>query len=1004
MLRTVLRIGCIFTIMQLNNSLSAQEQKYIVKIVDENSKKPIAGATISVDKKPINTSNLDGISSFNWKLHPKVKLTHINYRDTSITLQQDFQVIFLTPKTTSLSEVVVRRNNINDVDIRNLAGSVVIVDITKLSERSELDMGRLLEGQVPGLTISYSGELGIKPQIRLRGNSSLLYKGHANEPLFVMDGIVISTETFLTLSPNDFQTIKVLKDAPATALYGIKAANGVIELTSKKGFSGKPLVSFYMKQGITLRGERSVQMMGTEEKLRFEEKMERSDLPGYLFSERYIRKLYEGASDLHEKITMGQRILDSLRSFETDWFKELIKMNHFQSHIINIRGGNNQNSYFYSANYSSQGGRIPGNSINQLTARANFDYPLRDILHLSFNNSIGIATSKTENGMNNDPTALAFSLNPYETKQSESLTSYPGMSYQDLIKQYRKRNTSKRLNSTLIGHWDILKGISLSGVIGIDYGLSELYQRIYSTAYSQREHLINAKGYLNESDSKDLGFTSNFRINYQRQFHKHDLYWAINTDYYQSKVNTIGAAGFGITDELESLSGINQGLTKSYSPTISGIKSQNMQLGFGAAFGYSYENTYDFYASLKRDGSSLLPSNSRWNDAWSAGIGWSPSSYSFFRKQDIISRLKLKASVGYTASMVGITTKDISTTFSNSSHSFYGQYRLLELMALPNRHLRPQQTYSTNLSMDIGLIKRTNLLLSWYNNMTKQAIVNTPIASSNGFKTYAQNIGELQNIGIEATISGDLLRVGILSWNVSLSLSCNRNLVKKLYGTDKLFLTDESVIPEYEVGKPLGVIYGLISNGIHPLKGIPEYLQPDGNVIDLKAPLQASYFQHLGYAIAPYHGFFNNYISLKNWSLNINFNYGLGGVNRYNNSYVRDAAAAHYNGIKGQLDNMWFDVGDENKIYPVKNLPSLLYDVLNNYANTTTIYKSDFIKLNYVQLGYQWIPNEKTIKYMKSARFSMQADNIYTYRRQKDIGGLSTVIQPVITLSINLNI
>ncbi|MVZ62707.1 SusC/RagA family TonB-linked outer membrane protein [Sphingobacterium humi] len=1002
MLRTVLRIGCIYTIMQFNNSLSAQEQKYIVKIVDENSKKPIAGATISVNKKPINRSNLEGIFSFNWKNNPHVTLTHINYCDTSITLQQDFQVIFLTPKTTSLSEVVVRRNNINDVDIRNLAGSVVTVDITKLSERSELDMGRLFEGQVPGLTISYSGELGTKPQIRLRGNSSLLYKGNANAPLFVMDGVVISTETFLTLSPNDFQTIKVLKDAPATALYGIKAANGVIELTSKKGFSGKPLVSFYMKQGITLRGERSVLMMGTDEKLRFEEKMERSDLPGYLYSERYIRKLYEGASDLHEKIRMGQRILDSLRSFETDWFKELIKMNHFQSHVINIRGGNNHSNYFYSANYSSQGGRIPGNSIEQLTARANFDYPLSDILNLSFNNSIGIATSKTENGMNNDPTALAFSLNPYETKQSESLTSYPGRSYQDLIKQYRKRNTSKRLNSTLIGHWDILKGISLSGVIGIDYSLAELYQRIYSTAYSQREAPINAMGYLNESDSKDLGFTSNFRLNYQRQFAKHDLYWGINTDYYQANVNTIGAAGFGIPDELESLSGINQGLTKSYAPTISGIKSQNKQLGFGAALGYSYDNTYDFYASLKRDGSSLLPNNARWNDAWSAGIGWNPSSYSFLNKQDIISHLKVKASVGYTASMVGITAKDIRTTFNNSSHSFYGQNRLLELMALPNRNLRPQQTYSTNLSIDVGLDKRVNLLLTWYNNMTKQAIVNTPVASSNGFKTYAQNIGELQNSGLETTISGDLLRFGVFSWNSSISLSYNRNLVKKLYGTDRLFLTDESFIPEYEVGKPLGVMYGLISNGIHPLKGIPEYLQPDGNVIDLKAPLRASYFQHLGYAIAPYHGFFNNYISFKNWSLNINFNYGFGGINRYSNSYVRESRDAHFNAIKGQLDNMWFDVGDENKIYPAKNLPTILYDLLKNYANTTTIYKSDYIKLNYVQLSYNWFPNEKTIKYVKSARFSVQADNISTYRRQKDIGGLNVVHQPVVTLSLYL--
>ena len=980
----------------------AQTQKHTGSVINQHTKKPVQGAIITViETKEIYITENDGTFSLESRNPTDILVSHLGFEDVYMTLKNASQDIYLNPTIEQLEELLIRcTNNINDIDVRNLTGSVVTLDMTKLSQRAELDMAKLLQGQVPGLTVNYGGELGKKPEIRIRGNASFNYNGSANEPLFVMDGIIISTETFLTLNPNDFTTIKVLKDAPATALYGIKAANGVIELTSKRGFDGKAIFNFSMKQGITLRGERPVEMMGTNEKLAFEERMEMLGTPGYQFSEKYLTKKYQNSPLLQAKLAEGNSMLDSLKQYNTDWFKELIKPNHFQSYNLSVRGGTSKNTYFYSLNYSKQGGRIPGNDIDHITARANLNYTITENFNLAINNSFGVATTTTENGMDNDPTSLAYLLNPYETKGSKTLYSFDNSrSYKDLTNQFYQKSTTKRFSSALVMQWDVLPELNISGVMGADYSLGEVHKRIYSRAYSQRDNPVNAQGYLAEEDTKHFDYSSNIRASYQKQIGEHDFFIGINADYYLSNIKSLAASGYGLADDINSISGINNSLTGTYAPNNFGNKIKNAQLGFGAALGYTFHNTYDFYASIKKDGSSLLPSNNRWNNAWSTGIGWSPSEYAFFAKQALLTSLKLKASLGYTASMVGISPRDITTTYSNSN-DFYGESRILQLLALPNKELRPQQTYSTNFTIDFGFFNRFNLTTTLYNEVTKEAIVSVPIASSNGFKVYTKNIGEIENKGIEFMLNGDVLRFDNFKWNAAISMSYNANKVKKLYGADKIYLSDQSVIPEYEVGKPLGVIYGLLDNGVYPINGLPQYVDNDGNIINFNDRVSPNYFHNLGYSIAPYSGFINNYFNYKNWSLTVNINYSTGGKATYSKSYVRDSTNATKNAIAGQLDNMWFDVGDEDKLYPAKKLPSSVYD-LYQYPTTKTVYKTDYIKINYVQIGYNITKNTFINHYFKSLQVNLQADNMFTYRSHKDKGSLNDVLQPILTFSLN---
>ena len=907
---------------------------------------------------------------------------------------------------------LVKSKNINDIDIRKIAGSITTIDMKKFEGRSEMDLMRMLQGAVPGLYIEYNGILGSRPKIEIRGTQSFSGQARANEPLFVLDGMIISSETFLTLNPMDFSTIKVLKDAAASALYGIKAANGVIEITSKKGYKGKPIISLNIKQGITTRGPRGVEMMNSAEKLELERRLKIASTPGYMNSEEYIRENYNNAPNLDALILNGKRNLDSLKRINTDWFKELIRPNQFSSYNLSVRGGTDKNAYYYSLNYGNRGGKLPGNDINNITARANIDYVVTPKFSLSLNTSAGISRTNTQNGTKEDPSALAYALNPYETRLSErngkkiNLTSYPDYAFSDLINQYTRREVSNRVSSSLIFNWKLLNDLNISGVTGADYVTSENKTVIPPEAASERQYNEDARGSLTEEKATEFIYSSNIRATYTKKLGDHDITLGANIDYLLNRRKVVGINGYGIPSGMASVPVINQSLEGNRKTTAFGGNTKDIQLGFGAALGYSFRNIYDLYASYKRDGSSLLPPDKRWNTAWSAGFGWRLKEYEFLKNSKFISDLKLRASMGITASMAGITIGDIVPTY-RYNNLFYGSGRLLPSQQLPNRNLNPQQSHSYNAGLDIGILKRFTLTTNFYKILNKQALLDVEIAPSNGFTSYKKNIGVLENKGIEVMFSGDIIRGSDFQWNSALTFSANFNKVKQLYGAEKIYQNGEALIPSYEVGQPLGIIYGLQSLGIHPLDGTYRYKANDGRELTYrdKGSLTRADFMSLGYSTPPYNGMFSNVITYKNLSLAFDLYYALKGVKQYSTSFIRDRSDIRYNAFKGQLEQMWFNEGDEGKIYPSANRPTEAAEMEKLFATTDSVYRSDFISLNNIQLTYTVDTNaiQELSKTIRSLSLSLQAENIYTYYFVKNRNTINDIKQPVFTLSLNVS-
>lgn len=926
--------------------------------------------------------------------------------------------VMLKEDTQLMDEIVVTANsNINNIDLRAKAGVVQQIDMKRINEKPMIDMGLALQGAIPGLVVTNTGDLGANPKIRIRGNSSFSRSTvdgvtgenlGINEPLYVMDGQVITAETFYNLNPMDIKDIKVLKDAAACALYGTKAANGVLEITSQRGVSGKPVVTYSMDVGVTTRGRRGIEMMDSKEKLELERLLRAENAPGYQYSADYYRKNFASDPNLEQMIAAGQAKLDSLSGINTDWFDELIRNSFYQKHNVSLKGGSETTTYYVSMNYTSQGGRIEGNDKQRTSLRMNLDQQLGHIGYAMLSISGGYAKTNTPNGSDNDPTALVYKLNPYERKDDAKLWSYPQRSYKDLVYQYSQVSTDK--NAGVSGSLSLnpVPGLDIAAVAGVDFLIDESVQFTPGSAYSQRNVPEEAQGIYQKDKNTTTNISSNVRVTYNKVFAgKHDLTLGANMDYYLTSFDNVGIKGYGVGD-INSAAAINQSLTGTYQATVSGLKDKNAQLGVGVVFGYTFDNTYDIYATYKADASSLLPKDKRWNAAWAVGAGWSPVNYAFLQGNPVLTDLKLKASYGKMANLNGVSTSATIATFSYSTKRYENQ-RPLELVTIPNEDLRPEQTLSVDAGLSMELFHRLALDVNWYSRRTEDALLDQPIPSSNGFSVLKRNIGVLENKGVEVAARMKVLDLEDWRLNIGASLAYNANKVIELYGTDKIYSSEQALIPDYEVGKSYDMLYGAVSLGINPFTGYPVFLSADGTEKQGDESLTVDDMVALGHLTPPYSGSINLSFSYKSFDLDMDFYYVTGGVRQFSDEYIRDDQEANFNAVKGQTTDMWFHVGDEGKIYPTPRRTSeIAEENLSLYANSLTVGNSDYLKLSMVSLRYR-VPYrflQKHLPFVKYATLALQGSNLFTWTRYKESdpesGTLAGTMQPVYSFNLNL--
>ena len=986
--------------------LQAQrEEKRISGHVRDSQDLPLAGVNIKVKNTPYGAiSNEKGeyVLKGQWEPGVSIEFSFIGMKRKVVTYKGQTRLdVTLLDDVNNMDEVVVTaKANINEIDIRARSGVVQEVDMRRINSKPMIDMGLALQGSVPGLIIQNTGELGSTPEIRIRGNSSLRKGNTTNEPLYIMDGKVISPETFYNLNPMDIKEIKVLKDAAACALYGIKAANGVLEITSQRGVSGQTMVTYTLDMGVTTRGRRGVSMMDSAEKLELERLLQNPETPGYRYSADYYNKYYAGDPNLSQLIASGEQKLNELRNINTDWFKELIRNNLYQKHNVSIRGGSEQTTYYISANYTKQGGRLPGNDKQRMSLRMNLDQKLGHIGYALLSVNGGYAKTNTPNGSTSDPTQLVYELNPYETKDGGELISYPGRTYKDLMNQFSQESAAKTAGISGSLTLNPLPGLDIAAVAGLDFLLDETEM---TSGIPELKRGIFAK-----SKNTTTNISTNIRATYNHVFAgRHDLTLGANMDYYLTQLDNVSITGYGV-GTINSAAAINHSIQGTRQAEVGALKDKNAQLGLGAVLGYTFDNIYDFYATYKADASSILPSDKRWNSAWAVGIGWTPSYYSFLADNTVLTRLNLKASYGYTANLNGVSVSSTVATFAYSNNAYEDQ-RVLELMGLYNKDLKPEQTKSIDAGVSIELFNRVTLETSWYNRRTEQALLDVPIPSSTGYTTLKRNIGILENRGIEFGLKAKVLDTRDWILNLRWNMAYNRNKVIDLYYADKIYASEDVLVPDYEVGKSYDMIYGPQSLGINPLTGYPVFLVKDNKEKQASETLTVDDVVALGHSTPPYTGSFGLSLSYKAFDLDVDFYYVHGGIHQFNYSYVRDKDNVNRNAVAGQTERMWFKAGDEGKVYPTPFYTSATAEEnLTLYPNSLTVGKSDYLKLSMISLRYRVDQRflRKTIPFVKYATFAFQGSNLFTWTSYKESdpesGTLAGSMQPIYTFNMNL--
>jgi len=993
--------------------LAAAQNTLKGKVTDEEMN-PLPGVTIRIGTNGLATvTNEKGNYSLigEWKKGDKLEFSFIGF--ATLTLKYSGQKtldVSLKENATNLDEVVITANaNINAIDLRGKAGVVENIDMKRVESKPMIDFALSLQGQVPGLVVVNTGELGSKPEIRVRGNSSLRKGNATNEPLYVLDGQVISSDVFYNLNPTDIKSIKVLKNAAACALYGVKAANGVLEVSSQRGYQGKPTVSYSNNIGITTRGRRGVKMTNSAEKLELERLLQNAETPGYRYSADYFNKYYADNPNLSQLINDGESKLDSLLNINTDWFKELLRTNIYHRHSLSIRGGNGSTAYYISGNYSYQGGRIEGNDKQRMGVRLNLDQRLGTIGYLMFSVNGGYAKTNTPNGTSSSPTTLVYELNPYEQKKGK-LWSYPGMTYEDLMHQYSASSTDKSAGASVSLTLTPLKGLDVAAVFGVDFLLGEGNQFTPSTAYSETHGGIPelARGIYSQYKNTTTNLTSNIRVTYNHVFgEKHDFTVGANMDYYRTNTDNQLMRGYGV-GTINSPTAINQSLSGTRQPYVNAARDKMAQLGFGGVLGYTYDNTYDFYATVKADASSVLPSDKRWNTAWAIGIGWTPSNYAFLKDCSWLTHLNFKASYGQTANLNGVSVSQTVASFQYTTYSYENQ-RSLEFITLYNKDLVPEQNISTDIGLSFELWKRISIDINWYDRKTKQALLDVPIPSSTGFTVLKRNIGVLQNRGVELGVNAKI--IDDYNWRLSFgtTLAYNANKVLDLYYADRIYTYEDALVPDYEIGKSYDMLYGPISLGINPMTGYPVFLDGNGEEKQATKPLTKDDVVALGHLTPPYTGTIRMNLGYKSLELDVDFYYVYGGVQRYNYSYVRNRDNANKNAVAGQVEKMWFHQGDENKTYWTPFYTSATAEEnIALYPNSRTIGKSDYLKLSMVSLRYR-LPSAWTQRYLPFVQYctvGLQGSNLYTWtsydESDPESGQLAGTTQPVFTFNMNI--
>lgn len=987
------------------DKLHAQQGLTLINgtVTDEEGE-TLVGVYIRVkeDNKRGVASDKDGKFSIRAKDTETLIFTLVGYQQRQILVKNlGKAAVKLKTDPTSLNEVVIiGYGQVNKQDLTGSVGQVKVEEITKAPVTS---FEEALAGRVAGVQVtSNSGQPGDEINITIRGGNSIT---QSNAPLYVVDGFPIEDFNANSINPDEIESISVLKDASATAIYGTRGANGVIILETKKGKIGKPQVSYNGFVGLH-QATKKMDLMNP-----------------YEFVKYQLERDFTEMSDTY--LTRPNLTLEDYKNADPiDWQDNLFTNGWVQNHSLSLRGGTAQTKYAVSGNFVDQNGVIINSGLSRQQFRVVLDQAINKNLKFSLN-----ASYARDKNYGQTVASQANSANAYATYLMYRVWGYRPLNtggvdlFEDLFDEDISNESILVINPIVSTKNEIRQQtrttLNFNGGITYDF-LKDFRLNIrggFNSRLTRNENFNNSKTYrgvltannLNGVNGSIYNQTLNDWVNentltYKKKINRdHQFDILVGATVQGNNFDENGFFSTNVPREELGLRALQYGIPK----TVSSSARANTLLSFLGRANYNYKSKYLFTVSFRADGSSKFSENNRWAYFPSGAFAWNLNKEKFMKNLKFISNTKLRLSYGVTGNN---RINDFSRLQSLDILDYYATNGGAPLYAilpdnLGNADITWEKTSQFDAGLELGLFKdRINLTVDAYHKVTDDLLLNANIGTHNGYNTLYKNIGKIQNRGLEFTLTTVNVRNKKFSWTTDFNISFNRNKVLELTDGQSSLLSAVTFTGDYngtslyiaKVGQPVASFYGMVwdgnyqyddfikrADGTYLLKG---NIATNGNARNTIQPGDIKYVDQngdgevndldmvvIGRALPVHTGGFNNNFTYKNFSLSVFLQWSYGNNIMNANRLMLEGNPADRPNLNqfASYNDRWTPENQNNTYYRIGGAgPRGVY-------STRTLEDGSFLRLKTVQLSYN-LPN-KLIKKISSLQLYASAQNLFTW-------------------------
>ncbi len=879
-------------------------------------------------------------------------------------------------------------------------------DLRKVSTGNILNTLSMLD---PSFTKVVNNEMGSDPNtipnFEIRGSSSLKadFDGNPNMPTFIMDGFEVSAEKVFDLDPTRVRFITILKDAAATAIYGSRAANGVVVIETEAPKPGKLQLSYNGSMNFEVADLSDYNLMNAEEKLEYEvraglyDKEDRPDWTDDTF-DAYNQKL--------KLVKQGN---------DVDWLAIPVReLGVGHKHSIIAEGGNESFRYALDLSYSNKIGVMKGSKRDTYGGGIRLQYNLKK---LKFTDYASFDHVKSVNSPYGNFSAYQYYnpyYNPYDENGNVKKMLYE-YSYYDRGFQTKKmynelynavlpskdQSTSNRFLNNFAIEYDIIQGLKLKAnlSLSVDNGRTDVYKPYENTEFIDKEK----KGSYSQGQYEDFSYDVNIILTYFKTFKKHVLnagfiYNLRETNHDQTDVYALGFPNANM-DHISMGAGFKEG------DKPGGAYDVTRLVGFVGNLGYTYDERFLLDFSVRSDGSSLYGSNNRWGTFWSLGLGYNLHHEKFMERLTFINLLKIRGSIGTTGGQNFNPYQSMAMYSYNDDRIgsiSYSGYIGAILKAFGNKNLRWQKVEKQNVGLDFELFdRRLTGSFNVYNDISKDVLIDVTLAPSLGFSSYKENLGEVKNSGVELTLKGTVIRdrEREIYWDIMYNLAHNKNKVTKINQALTAFNDKQDAevknkpVIRYKEGLSQNTIWANESLGIDPATGEEIFLDMNGNKVN---EWDAANYKPFGSTDPKIYGTIGTMFTYKKWELNAHLYYKYGGY-IYNSTLVDkvENVNPNENGDKRILYDRWNKEGDVAKFKKVS-------DVSVTNPTSRFIEKENYIQLQSLSIGYDFSCDKLREIGIQRLKLSAIGNDIFTSSTVKMERGTSYPFARTFSLSAQL--